>query len=157
MMADALQKEVLSSNPDLFIGDGSVVYVYGFGMGMRKMAELIKECLPGVKVRTSCTRVPRIKSRNPFKYSNLVLYLYYMQIIICVRDPVARAASGYSYSLAKLDHALDMFGIDRRAVGITDMLDMMKREIAHLETLGINADSGTLLIYLICMYVCKSL
>ncbi len=71
-----------------------------------------------------------------------------------LRDPVDRALSCYNFVAGNLNPELELMGIE--GVSISEcFVDMVKRKITELENLGINPDTGTLLMCLICSYACK--
>ncbi len=77
-----------------------------------------------------------------------------MQLIVVIREPVARAYSGYSYFVVNLYKILESLGLE----GLPrpePFLDVVKRKMAQLESIGLNPGSGTLLICLFCSYACK--
>ncbi len=75
-----------------------------------------------------------------------------MQIVFILRDPVLRAFSAYNFHCGNEEHWLRTIGIEQNP-GDKCFLDYVKRQIAKYEKLGVNADSGKLLMYLICSYV----
>ncbi len=71
-----------------------------------------------------------------------------------LRDPADRALSSYNFFTGQLNPILELMGIE--GVSISEsFVDMAKRQITEFENLGINPDTGTLLMCLICSYACK--
>ncbi len=75
-----------------------------------------------------------------------------MQVIIALRDPVARTLSSYNYARANMNTVLELMGAESYT---ESFLDMTKRQITEIDNAGINPDTGALLMCLICSYACK--
>ncbi len=77
-----------------------------------------------------------------------------MQLLMVIRDPVERALSCYNFLVGNLYHVFEILDVK----GLPDrepFLDMVKRKIAQLESVGLNPGSGTLLMCRFYSYACK--